>query len=83
VTSVRSQDSAIAGSPAIAAANALRVLDLRPCSTSAAGLGHPGRFTRPVVFRRCPRCAERNLVRDGLMVCAVCDADLPQRWNLG
>ena len=46
-----------------------------------AGLSHPGEFTHPVVFRRCPECGERNIVRDGVLVCAVCDAELPGEWN--
>ncbi|GLY74183.1 hypothetical protein [Actinoallomurus iriomotensis] len=44
----------------------------------AAGLPHPGRFTDPVVFRHCPRCRERNLVKDHDFVCALCGADLPR-----
>jgi hypothetical protein len=46
-----------------------------------AGVPHPGGFTDPVVFRRCPRCGERNIVRDGDLTCAVCDGALPDRWN--
>jgi hypothetical protein len=42
---------------------------------------HPGGFTNPVVFRRCPECGERNIVRDGMFACALCDADLPPQWN--
>src|SRR4051794_4503432 len=33
------------------------------------GLPHPGRFTLEVVFRRCPACGERNVVKDGWFVC--------------
>lgn len=47
-----------------------------------AGLTHPGHFTDAIVFRRCPRCRERNVVKDDHFVCAVCDADLPRAWNL-
>lgn len=43
-----------------------------------AGLHHPGRFTVPIVFRHCPECGERNLVKDDHYVCALCDADLPE-----
>ncbi|MFA1537494.1 hypothetical protein [Actinomadura monticuli] len=46
-----------------------------------AALRHPGGFTGPVVFRRCPRCHERNLVKDDDFTCAVCDAELPRTWN--
>lgn len=47
-----------------------------------AGLTHPGRFTDPIVFRRCPQCHERNLVKDDHYVCAICGAELPDEWNL-
>jgi hypothetical protein len=42
---------------------------------------HPGRFTAAVVFRRCPACGERNIVKDGWFLCGVCGADLPADWN--
>jgi hypothetical protein len=45
------------------------------------GITHPGRFTLAVVFRRCERCGERNVVKDGWFVCAVCGAELPVEWN--
>jgi len=48
-----------------------------------AGVAHPGGFTLPIEFRRCPECHERNLVKDHDFVCALCGADLPERWNLG
>jgi hypothetical protein len=46
------------------------------------GVAHPGRFTVEIVFRRCEKCGERNVVKDGWFVCGVCGADLPDRWNL-
>ena len=46
-----------------------------------AGVAHPGEFTDPVVFRRCPACGERNLVKDADYICALCGADLPREWN--
>jgi hypothetical protein len=46
-----------------------------------AGLPDPGRFTLAVVFRRCPPCGQRNVVRDGWFACGVCGADLPADWN--
>jgi hypothetical protein len=45
------------------------------------GVRHPGRFTLAVVFRRCPACGERNVVKDGWFACGVCGADLPAEWN--
>lgn len=47
-----------------------------------AGLAHPGGFTSLFVFRRCPRCQERNVVKDGDFVCAVCGGELPAEWNV-
>lgn len=46
------------------------------------GVRHPGRFTRAVVFRRCPRCGSINLVKDGWFDCVFCDAPLPSEWNV-
>lgn len=47
------------------------------------GARHPGDFTSKVVFRRCPTCGERNIVRDNDFTCALCDSELPVRWNFG
>ncbi|SNT28619.1 hypothetical protein SAMN05421812_104249 [Asanoa hainanensis] len=44
-------------------------------------LPHPGGFTAPLTFRRCPACGERNIVRDADFTCALCAADLPAAWN--
>ncbi|WP_431952481.1 hypothetical protein [Actinacidiphila sp. bgisy167] len=44
-----------------------------------AGLARPGWFTQAVVFRHCPRCGERNLVKDDDFTCALCAAPLPRR----
>jgi hypothetical protein len=46
------------------------------------GVTVPRGFTRPIDFRRCPRCAEINLVKDSWFVCVFCDADLPREWNV-
>jgi hypothetical protein len=46
-----------------------------------ADIRHPGRFTSEFLFRRCPSCGERNLVKDEFFVCAICEADLPPDWN--
>jgi hypothetical protein len=45
------------------------------------GVAHPGGFTSEIVFRRCEKCGERNVVRDGWFVCGVCGAGLPAAWN--
>ena len=41
----------------------------------------PDDFTTRIVFRLCPGCNERNLVKDGWFVCDLCGVDLPQNWN--
>jgi hypothetical protein len=46
------------------------------------GVGHPDDFTNKVIFRRCPSCGERNIVRDDDFTCALCDEALPTYWNL-
>jgi hypothetical protein len=45
------------------------------------GITHPGRFTTEVVFRRCPECGERNVVKDAWFECQVCGGELPEVWN--
>lgn len=45
------------------------------------GLAHPDRFTQEVIFRRCERCGERNVVKEGWYVCGLCGAELPAQWN--
>ncbi len=47
------------------------------------GVVHPGRFTTEVIFRLCPRCGERNVVKDGWFACQVCGGELPRMWNFG
>jgi hypothetical protein len=41
----------------------------------------PNDFTTRVEFRLCPGCNERNLVKDGWLVCDLCGAALPENWN--
>ncbi len=45
------------------------------------GVRHPDDFTNKVIFRRCPACDERNIVRDHDFTCAQCDSALPEQWN--
>jgi hypothetical protein len=42
------------------------------------GIPHPGRFTQEVLFRRCPACGERNIVKDDWFVCG---ADISTDWS--
>jgi len=46
------------------------------------GLGAPDGYSRAFVFRRCGACGQLNVVKDGWLVCAVCDAAQPEHWNL-
>ena len=46
-----------------------------------AGIEHPNGFTNEVIFRRCPNCQERNIVKDSWYYCVICDAKLPADWN--
>jgi hypothetical protein len=48
-----------------------------------AGLAPPPGFSLEIVFRRCTRCGEINLVKEGWFVCVFCEADLPAQWNVG
>ncbi|MFF7469404.1 hypothetical protein [Streptomyces sp. NPDC008092] len=45
-------------------------------------LGRPTAFTHEIVFRRCPACAEHNIVREADFVCVFCGGELPQAWNI-
>ncbi|MFE4449266.1 hypothetical protein [Streptomyces sp. NPDC056796] len=47
-----------------------------------AEIGRPSGFTYGVVFRRCPRCQEHNIVREDDFVCVFCGGDLPEAWNV-
>ena len=46
-----------------------------------AGVPRPPALTHAFVFRRCDACGERNVVKDDVFSCALCDADLPATWN--
>jgi hypothetical protein len=47
-----------------------------------AGLSAPDGFTLACDFRRCPKCAGINLIKDGVFACDVCGADLPAGYNV-
>jgi hypothetical protein len=46
-----------------------------------AKISYPPTFTLTIVFRRCPHCGARNIVKDNDFVCALCDHELPVNWN--
>lgn len=45
------------------------------------GVRHPGRFTTCFIFRRCPGCGGRNVVKESVFECPVCGSELPPEWN--
>jgi len=51
------------------------------CALKRAGIVHPDAWTTAFEFRRCLNCQATNIVKDGWLVCAQCDADLPLEWN--
>lgn len=44
-------------------------------------IAHPAGFTDLVIFRRCPGCGQRNIVREDDFTCALCGSALPTTWN--
>ena len=53
---------------------------LHPLLTSI-GFAPPDAFTTEIIFRKCPACGQRNVVKDDWYYCGVCDTELPQEWN--
>jgi hypothetical protein len=49
----------------------------------AAGIERPDELSRAFEFRRCEKCQTLNLIKDDSFYCAVCDAPLPDEWNVG
>jgi hypothetical protein len=41
-----------------------------------ARIPHPGHFTDAFIFRRCPDCAQINIIKDDDYTCGVCDHPL-------
>lgn len=50
-------------------------------SLTRIGVCHPHQFTQSVVFRLCPKCHGRNVVKDNWLACELCGSDLPNNWN--
>ena len=46
-----------------------------------AGVAVPPAFSHAVVFRKCPSCGERNVIKDDDFTCALCEATVPEEWN--
>ncbi len=45
------------------------------------GLSHPPNFTGAYVMRRCEKCQSKNIIKDGIYECNVCQTPLPLKWN--
>ena len=48
---------------------------------SKAGIPNPGGFTIKFVFRKCEKCGQRNIVKEDIYECSVCEAPLPKHYN--
>ena len=48
---------------------------------AVAGLELPAHFALACVFRLCPACGSKNLIKDGVFECGVCEAVLPVAYN--
>lgn len=44
-------------------------------------LSHPSNFTSAYVIRRCEKCQSKNIIKDGVYECGVCQSLLPLEWN--
>ena len=49
---------------------------------AGAGIPAPDGYTTELLFRRCSRCGQINVVKDLAFECAVCGSALPSGWNL-
>ncbi|WP_167239315.1 hypothetical protein [Massilia genomosp. 1] len=47
-----------------------------------AGLVAPAGFHVNFLLWKCTDCHALNVIKEGVFVCAMCDADLPADWNL-
>lgn len=45
------------------------------------GVDRPDTLSAAFDYRKCSTCGQRNVVKDGWWVCAVCEAQLPETWN--
>jgi hypothetical protein len=48
----------------------------------ALGIEHPRGYTTAFEFRRCPRCDQLNVIKEGWFYCGACNARLPLESNL-
>lgn len=46
-----------------------------------AGMDPPPSFSHAVVFRKCPSCGERNVIKDDDFACSLCGSAVPAEWN--
>ncbi len=48
---------------------------------NALELDSPDEFTEEYIFRKCPSCFQRNVVKDGWYYCNNCGHELPAEYN--
>ncbi len=46
-----------------------------------AGLNVPNGFDPAFQFRRCPKCNAINIIKENILECAICEAELSEFWN--
>lgn len=46
-----------------------------------AGLCRPPSWTLECLFRLCPACGQKNLIKDDVFECGICEASLPAEYN--
>jgi len=49
---------------------------------SKIGIEHPKYFTKAYEFRYCENCQTKNLIKEEIYQCAVCNSDLDFEWNI-
>lgn len=47
-----------------------------------ASLVSPSDFSVSFLFRRCTFCSAVNVIKEDIFICAMCDAELSQNWNI-
>ena len=51
-------------------------------SLSTTGIEFPSQFEPEFVFRKCAECGDLAIVKESFFVCLICNADLPQKYNV-
>lgn len=46
------------------------------------GIKHPGFFTKAYDFRYCENCGNKNLIKENIFECLICEQELDIKWNI-